>query len=107
MARRAVSCSGSGGTQWGRSIKNQRLGPMLMAVLLMPSGEFNRPRALQHKAKTSIEQAHSILAAHAAQAVNLSLTLRNGLIGLYIIESELHGTGNWTPIWCSIVPTRK
>ena len=36
-ARSAVSGSGSGGTQWGRSIKNQRLGPMLVAVLLMPA----------------------------------------------------------------------
>ena len=53
MARRAVSGSGSGGTQWGRSIKNQRLGPMLAAVLFMAVVESSRPRALQHKAKES------------------------------------------------------
>jgi predicted nuclease of restriction endonuclease-like (RecB) superfamily len=40
---------------------------------------------------TSIEQAHTTLAARAAQAVNVSLTLRNWLIGLYIAEFELQG----------------
>ena len=39
----------------------------------------------------SIRQAHEELAAQAGRAVNLSLTLRNWLIGLYIREYEQHG----------------
>ncbi len=39
----------------------------------------------------SIEVIHARLAAHASKAVNISLTLRNLLIGSYIAEYELHG----------------
>lgn len=39
----------------------------------------------------SIRQAHDELAAQASKAVNLSLTLRNWLIGYYIAEYELKG----------------
>ncbi len=39
----------------------------------------------------SIRQVHDQLAAQAGQAVNISLTLRNWLIGLYIAEYELQG----------------
>ena len=40
---------------------------------------------------TSIRQAHEELAAQTARAVNMSLTLRNWLIGLYIEEYERRG----------------
>ena len=50
-AQRAVSGSGSGGTQWGSRTKNQRLGPMLPPVLVMALVESSSSRALQHKAK--------------------------------------------------------
>ena len=39
----------------------------------------------------SIRQVHDQLVAQAGQAVNISLTLRNWLIGLYIAEYELRG----------------
>lgn len=39
----------------------------------------------------SIEQTHGYLQAKTAGAVNLGLTIRNWLIGLYIVEFELHG----------------
>ena len=39
----------------------------------------------------SIHSAHEELAAHAGRAVNISLTLRNWLIGCRISEYELHG----------------
>jgi len=39
----------------------------------------------------SIRQVHDQLAAQAGRAVNISLTLRNWLIGLYIAEYELRG----------------
>ncbi|MFH1137781.1 MAG: PDDEXK nuclease domain-containing protein [Pseudomonadota bacterium] len=40
----------------------------------------------------AIQQAHEELAAQAGRAVNLSLTLRNWLIGCYISEYELRGS---------------
>jgi len=40
---------------------------------------------------TSIAQAHGALAEQAAKAVNISLTLRNWLIGYYIREYEQSG----------------
>ena len=40
---------------------------------------------------TSIAELHRTLAAHAARAVNMSLTLRNWLIGAYIREYEQQG----------------
>ncbi|MCK4547358.1 MAG: hypothetical protein KAW17_07940 [Candidatus Eisenbacteria sp.] len=40
----------------------------------------------------SIRQVHDELAAQAGRAVNLSLTLRNWLIGCYIAEYELSGS---------------
>lgn len=40
---------------------------------------------------SSIRQAHEHLAAQAGKAVNISLTLRNWLIGLHIAEFELRG----------------
>src|SRR5450432_2514423 len=40
---------------------------------------------------TSIHHAHDELAAQASRAVNISLTLRNWLIGCYIAEYELRG----------------
>ena len=43
------------------------------------------------KLVVSIRQAHEELAAQAGRAVNVSLTLRNWLIGLYIREYEQHG----------------
>lgn len=39
-----------------------------------------------------IRQVHDELAAQAGRAVNLSLTLRNWLIGCYIAEYEQNGT---------------
>ena len=39
----------------------------------------------------AIGQAHATLAAQATKAVNISLTLRNWFIGLYIAEYELRG----------------
>ena len=40
---------------------------------------------------TSIQQVHDQLATQASKAVNVSLTLRNWMIGLYIAEFELRG----------------
>lgn len=40
----------------------------------------------------SIAHAHHELATQASKAVNISLTLRNWLIGYYLAEYELHGT---------------
>jgi predicted nuclease of restriction endonuclease-like (RecB) superfamily len=39
----------------------------------------------------SIQQVHEQLAAQASKAVNISLTIRNWLVGLYIAEFELQG----------------
>ena len=39
----------------------------------------------------AIRNAHDSLSAHASRAVNISLTLRNWVIGYYIAEYELHG----------------
>ncbi|RPH50126.1 MAG: DUF1016 family protein [Desulfobacteraceae bacterium] len=39
----------------------------------------------------SIRQVHEQLSAQAGRAVNISLTLRNWIIGLYIVEFELRG----------------
>jgi len=41
---------------------------------------------------SGIRQIHNELASQAGRAVNVSLTLRNWLIGCYIAEYELHGT---------------
>ena len=58
-----------------------------------------RPRIDMHKRKwnfeklvSSIRQANEELAAQAGRAVNISLTMRNWLIGCYIAEYELHGS---------------
>ena len=40
---------------------------------------------------SSIQQVHDQLATQATKAVNVSLTLRNWMIGLYIAEFELRG----------------
>jgi hypothetical protein len=40
---------------------------------------------------SSILQAHDLFSAQASKAVNVSLTLRNWFIGMYITEYELHG----------------
>ena len=40
---------------------------------------------------TSIGDVHAALSAQASKAVNISLTIRNWLIGCYIAEYELHG----------------
>jgi len=40
----------------------------------------------------SIARAHHKLATQASKAVNISLTLRNWLIGYHLAEYELHGT---------------
>jgi hypothetical protein len=50
-AQRAVSGSGSSGTQWGRRTKNQLLGPALAAVLLVALVDSCTPRALQNRPK--------------------------------------------------------
>ena len=39
----------------------------------------------------AIRQVHENLAAQAGKAVNISLTLRNWMIGFYIAEYELRG----------------
>ena len=39
----------------------------------------------------AIQQAHDHMVAEASRAVNVSLTLRNWLIGCYIVEYEWHG----------------
>lgn len=44
----------------------------------------------------SIRQIHNQLAGQAAKAVNISLTLRNWLIGMYISEFELRGANRAT-----------
>ena len=41
---------------------------------------------------SSIRQVHEQMAAQAGKAVNVSLTLRNWMIGLYIREYEQHGS---------------
>lgn len=53
-----------------------------------------------HELVTAIGQAHATLAAQATKAVNISLTLRNWFIGLYIAEYELRSAdraayGEW------------
>ena len=45
---------------------------------------------------SAIMQVHEHLAAQAGRAVNISLTLRNWLIGAYIAEYELHGADRAT-----------
>jgi predicted nuclease of restriction endonuclease-like (RecB) superfamily len=53
-----------------------------------------KPKAVRLTFKSlvgSIQTVHEDLAAHAGRAVNISLTLRNWLIGCYIAEYELHG----------------
>lgn len=40
---------------------------------------------------SSIQQVHDYLSAQACKAVNISLTIRNWIIGLYIAEFEMHG----------------
>lgn len=40
----------------------------------------------------AIQQIHGELAVQASRAVNISLTLRNWLIGCYIVEYEQQGT---------------
>src|SRR5512136_1932243 len=45
---------------------------------------------------SSIRQVHEQLAAQAGRAVNISLTLRNWVIGLYISEFELRGADRAT-----------
>ncbi|WP_083762325.1 DUF1016 N-terminal domain-containing protein [Chlorobaculum parvum] len=45
---------------------------------------------------SEIRQTHSELAAHACRAVNVSLTLRNWLIGCHIAEYELNGADRAT-----------
>ena len=40
---------------------------------------------------SSIQQVHDYLSAQAGKAVNISLTMRNWIIGLYIAEFEMHG----------------
>ncbi len=45
---------------------------------------------------SAIRDVHKTLAAHAGRAVNISLTLRNWLIGAYIAEYELHGVDRAT-----------
>jgi hypothetical protein len=44
-----------------------------------------------NKLVKSIEQTHGYLQAKVAGAVNMGLTIRNWLFGLYIVEFELHG----------------
>ena len=44
----------------------------------------------------SIRQVHELFAAKAKHAVNLSLTLRNWLIGFYIVEYQLHSADRAT-----------
>lgn len=44
-----------------------------------------------NKLITSINEVHNQLASQASKAVNITLTLRNWLIGCYIAEYELHG----------------
>ncbi|MEK6777220.1 MAG: DUF1016 N-terminal domain-containing protein [bacterium] len=44
----------------------------------------------------SIRQVHNHLAAQAGKAVNISLSLKNWMIGLYIAEFELQGTDRAT-----------
>ena len=42
----------------------------------------------------SINQTHKTLKRHAASAVNVSLTVRNWLVGFYIVEFEQKGKKN-------------
>ncbi len=44
----------------------------------------------------AIRQTHEYMAAQAGQAVNISLTLRNWVIGCYIREYEQNGAGRAT-----------
>ena len=50
-----------------------------------------KPHATFFQLIDNIQSAHQELAAQASKAVNLSLTLRNWLIGCYIIEYEMNG----------------
>jgi len=45
-----------------------------------------------NKLAVSIHQVHEKMAAQAGRAINMSLTMRNWLIGAYITEYEQHGT---------------
>lgn len=54
--------------------------------------DANRHELSFEKLVGTIRQAHEELAAQAGKAVNLSLTLRNWLIGCYIAEYELRGS---------------
>ena len=54
----------------------------------------------------SIRQVHEQCFAHATKAVNVSLTLRNWVIGLYILEYEQGGNRSreiWFPDFREIV----
>ncbi len=53
-----------------------------------------------------IGQVHEHLASRASRAVNISLTLRNWLIGCYIAEYKLHGAdrAKLVRISCKIWP---
>lgn len=50
-----------------------------------------KPEATFFRLVASIQTAHRELAAQAGKAINISLTLRNWLIGCYITEYELNG----------------
>lgn len=54
-------------------------------------GESMKNQATFAQLINSIQTAHRELAAQAGRAINISLTLRNWLIGCYIDEYELHG----------------
>ena len=45
---------------------------------------------------TAIQQLHEHLSAQAGRAVNISLTMRNWMIGLYIAEYKLRGADRAT-----------
>ena len=46
---------------------------------------------------TSIARTHALFAAQASEAIKVSLTLRNGLIGHHIAEYELQGADRADP----------
>jgi predicted nuclease of restriction endonuclease-like (RecB) superfamily len=60
---------------------------------VVPAGKGNARPALDYTALVAaVGQAHSTAQRHAVQAINVALTLRNWLIGYYIMEYEQQGS---------------
>lgn len=58
--------------------------------------KYSEPAPTFEQLVASISNVHGALITHASKAVNISLTLRNWLIGCYIAEYELRGADRAT-----------